>query len=86
MSAYRSPDVVVAIACQRQHETQVQANRWQLAKLIESGEGGKAGRRRIDMKSALLTRAGAVLLTPPRQTSRRPELVSPGRLAPRFQA
>ena len=86
MSAYLSPDVVVAIGRQRQHATQVQASRWHLAKLTESGKGSQAGRHWIDMKSALLTRAGAVLLTWPRRTAGCSGANAAGPYAPRYQA
>jgi hypothetical protein len=85
MSAYLSPDVVVAIARQRQHDTETQASRLRLAKLAESGQSGKAGGHLADMKSALLTRAGSVLFMWPRQTSRRSTL-SVGPFAARYQA
>lgn len=86
MSAYLSPDVVVAIGRQRQLETKVQASRWHFAKLIESGNGAKAGRHWMDMKSALLTRAGAVLLTWPRRNAACSGSIVVGSYAPRYQA
>jgi hypothetical protein len=86
MSAYLSPDVVVAIGRQRQHVAQVQASRWHLAKLTESGQGEKAGRHWIEMKSALKTRAGAVLLTWPRRAAGCSGPIVVGPRASRYQA
>jgi hypothetical protein len=86
MSAYLSPDVVVAIGRHREHGSQIQASRGHFAKLTESGKGSNAGRQWIDMKSALLTRAGAVLLTWPRRTAGCSGANAVGPYAPRYQA
>jgi hypothetical protein len=86
MSAYLSPDVVVAITRHRHHGTEAQANRWHLAKLTESSRSEKAGRQWIDMKSALPTRAGAVLLTWPRRIAGCSGPIVVGPFASRYQA
>src|SRR4051812_5565718 len=86
MSAHLSPDVEVAIARQRRHETQFQANRWHLTKLIEPGRVRKAHWCWTQMNSALLTRAGAVLLSWPRRTAGRSEHNTIGPIVTRYQA
>jgi hypothetical protein len=86
MSAYLSPDVVVVISRQRQQEIQSQVSRFRLARLAESANSKESGRRWTDMKSALLTRAGAVSLVWQSRTARGPGQLGPAGLTPRWQA
>jgi hypothetical protein len=86
MSAYLSPDVVVVISRQRQQEIESQVSRWRLAKLAESNRAGESARRGTDLKSALLTRAGAVALIWQSRTARGVGQPGPEVLVPRWQA
>ena len=79
MSAYLSPDVVVVIGHQRQQVIESPVSRLRLARPAEPTKIVNSGPRRIDLKSALLTRSGAVsLASRSRRANRQEWLGSPG--------
>ena len=86
MSAYLSPDLVVVTGCQRHQDIESQASPLRLTMLAEPTNTVKSGSRRSDLKSALITRAGAVSLAWQSRAAIRQERLGSPRLTPRFQA
>jgi hypothetical protein len=59
MSAYRSPDVLVVVARQRQNEFQRQASQWRRARLAESTSIGDSGWHWTELKDAIVIGSSA---------------------------